>query len=111
MSHLQYCSYEGPGQKNLRNFSYDQAVHTGDKINVETEQGGWDPSTGKLNREINAQMDLPWSLDAIVRNFDKWVTNHKPIWTRAGVTRLGEDDMRVEVEVVAHDRPEGAARA
>ena len=46
----------------------------------------------------------------MVRNFRKWMPNHQPIWTTVGVTRLGEDDMRVEIEVVAHD-PEGAAKA
>lgn len=43
------------------------------------------------------------ALDAMVRNFKKWMPNHQPIWTCVGVTRLGEDDMRVEIEVVAHD--------
>lgn len=36
--------------------------------------------------------------------------NHQPIWTSVGVTRLAEDDMRVEIEVSAYD-PEGALRA
>ena len=43
------------------------------------------------------------ALAAMKRNFDKWMPNHRPIWTCVGVTRLGEDDMRVEIEVVAHD--------
>jgi enamine deaminase RidA (YjgF/YER057c/UK114 family) len=43
------------------------------------------------------------ALDAMVRNFKKWMPNHQPIWTCVGVSRLGEDDMRVEIEVVAHD--------
>lgn len=46
------------------------------------------------------------SMDAMVRNFKKWMPDHKPLWTCVGVARLGEDDMRVEIEVVAHD-PEG----
>lgn len=50
------------------------------------------------------------ALAATVRNFNKWMPNHKPIWTCVGVPRLGEDDMRVEIEVVAHD-PEGAEKA
>lgn len=37
------------------------------------------------------------------RNFDKWMPNHKALWTCIGVQRLGEDDMRVEIEVQAHD--------
>lgn len=43
------------------------------------------------------------ALEAMVRNFKHWMPNHQPIWTCVGVTRLGEDDMRVEIEVVAHD--------
>lgn len=43
------------------------------------------------------------ALDAMVRNFRKYTPNHEPLWTCVGVSRLGEDDMRVEVEVVAHD--------
>jgi enamine deaminase RidA (YjgF/YER057c/UK114 family) len=29
--------------------------------------------------------------------------NHQPIWTCVGVTKLAEEDMKVEIEVVAHD--------
>ncbi|GKT40610.1 RutC family protein [Colletotrichum spaethianum] len=143
MSHLRYYSYEGLGQKNLKRFSYNQAVRVGDKIECagQAEQGGWDPKTGEFYKEINAQIDQAFAnvdlnlkdaggkgweqvyrvnsyhvpinneaLDAMVRNFNKWMPNHKPIWTCVGVTRLGEDDMRVEIEVVAHD-PERAAKA
>jgi enamine deaminase RidA (YjgF/YER057c/UK114 family) len=39
----------------------------------------------------------------MVRNFKTWMPDHQPIWTVVGVSRLGEDDMRVEIEVVAHD--------
>lgn len=42
------------------------------------------------------------ALAAMVRNFRKWMPNHQPLWTCVGVPRLGEDDMRVEIEVVAH---------
>ena len=50
------------------------------------------------------------ALEAMVRNFKQYMPDHEPIWTCVGVTRLGEDDMRVEIEVVAHD-PEGAKTA
>lgn len=46
------------------------------------------------------------AIEAMVRNFKKWVPDHEPIWTCVGVPRLGEDDMRVEIEVVAHDPKE-----
>ncbi|GAA6020725.1 hypothetical protein JCM10207_002001 [Rhodosporidiobolus poonsookiae] len=39
---------------------------------------------------------------AMTRNFLQYMPNHKPVWTAVGVTRLAEDDMRVEIEVAAH---------
>ncbi|KAJ6042996.1 uncharacterized protein N7446_001192 [Penicillium canescens] len=102
-------------------------------ILIEISTGGWDPTTGVFEKEINAQIDLAfanvernlkdaggkgWSqvfrvnsyhvpinneaMDAMVQNFKKYMPDHQPIWTCVGVTRLGEDDMRVEIEVVAH---------
>ena len=41
--------------------------------------------------------------EAMVRNFKKWMPNHQPLWTVVGVPRLGDDDMRVEIEVSAYD--------
>jgi|TARA_R110002003_G_scaffold37_18_gene2249 enamine deaminase RidA (YjgF/YER057c/UK114 family) len=46
------------------------------------------------------------TLGIMTREFKKWMPDHKPIWTCVGVQRLGEDDMRVEIEVVAHDAKE-----
>jgi enamine deaminase RidA (YjgF/YER057c/UK114 family) len=39
----------------------------------------------------------------MVRKFKQYMPDHEPIWTCAGVASLVEDDMRVEIEVVAHD--------
>jgi enamine deaminase RidA (YjgF/YER057c/UK114 family) len=150
MSHLQYFSYPGVGERNRQKFKYNQAVRIGDRIECagqgeplfyftnasRTETyvtGGWDRETGEFYKEINAQIDQAfanveanlkhaggdgWSqvfrvnsyhvpinneaLEAMVRNFRKYMPNHEPIWTCVGVSRLGEDDMRVEIEVVAH---------
>ncbi|KAI9926788.1 hypothetical protein ASPWEDRAFT_717520 [Aspergillus wentii DTO 134E9] len=138
MSHLQYYAYEGHGVRQQQAFRYSQAVRVGDRIEC-AGQGGWDPITGKFEKEINNQIDLAFSnverclkdaggkgwsqvyrvnsyhvpinneaLAAMVRNFKKYMPDHQPIWTCVGVTRLGEDDMRVEIEVVAHD-PEGGS--
>ncbi|KAL4966452.1 RidA family protein [Aspergillus stella-maris] len=132
MSHLQYFSYPGVGERNRHNFRYSQAVRIGDRIEC-AGQGGWNRETGEFHREINAQIDQAFenveanlkhaggqgwnqvfrvnsyhvpinneALDAMVRNFKKYMPDHNPIWTCVGVTRLGEDDMRVEIEVVAH---------
>ena len=43
------------------------------------------------------------ALEAMVRNFKRWMPDHQPIWTVVGVSRLGDDDMRVEIEVSAYD--------
>lgn len=43
------------------------------------------------------------ALAAMKKGFEKWMPDHAPIWTTVGVQRLGDDDMRVEIEVVAHD--------
>ncbi|KAE8410701.1 L-PSP endoribonuclease family protein [Aspergillus pseudocaelatus] len=133
MSHLTYYSYDGVGKRNQEKFKYSQAVRIGDRIEC-AGQGGWDPTTGVIHREINAQIDQAFAnvdmnlkhaggkgweqvfrvnsyhvplndeaLEAMVCNFKKYVPNHEPVWTVVGVSRLGEDDMRVEIEVVAHD--------
>lgn len=48
-----------------------------------------------LNDEVNAIMK---------EQFEKWMPEHKPIWTEVGVTVLGGGEaMRVEIEVVAWD--------
>ena len=43
-------------------------------------------------------------------NFEKWMPEHKPVWTQIGVKQLGVPQMNVELEVVALD-PEGAEKA
>lgn len=42
------------------------------------------------------------ALAAMSKGFEQWMPEHKPLWTCVGVQRLGEDDMRVEIEVQAH---------
>ncbi|KAL1596528.1 hypothetical protein SLS60_009175 [Paraconiothyrium brasiliense] len=133
MSHLQYSAYKGVGERNLERYGYQQAVRVGDRIEC-SGQGGWDPQTGEIYREINKQIEQAFAnvdlnlrdaggkgweqvfrvnsyhvplnneaLEAMVAGFKKWMPGHSPIWTCVGVQRLGEDDMRVEIEVVAHD--------
>lgn len=43
------------------------------------------------------------AIEIMTRLFKEWMPNHQPLWTCVGVTRLGEDDMRVEIEVEAYD--------
>ncbi|KAI1025253.1 hypothetical protein LB504_010035 [Fusarium proliferatum] len=140
MSHLKYYAYEGVGVRNKQKFKYSQAVRVGDKIECAGQGGWNPETGEfykEINEQIdqafrNVELNLRdaggkgWeqvyrvnsyhvpinneALEAMVRNFKHYMPNHEPIWTCVGVTRLGEDDMRVEIEVVAHD-PEGTRMA
>ncbi|KAL3476602.1 YjgF-like protein [Aspergillus californicus] len=140
MSHLQYYAYEKAGVIQREKFSYSQAVRVGDRIECAGQGGwdpNTQKCAVGLNAQIdlafaNVERCLKdaggngWSqvyrvnsyhvpindeaLAAMVRNFRKYMPAHQPIWTCVGVPRLGEEDMRVEIEVVAHD-PEGARAA
>ncbi|OJJ67728.1 hypothetical protein ASPBRDRAFT_135429 [Aspergillus brasiliensis CBS 101740] len=133
MSHLTYYNYEGVGKRNQQKFKYSQAVRIGDRIECSGQGGwdpNTGEFYKEINAQIdqafkNVELNLQnaggkgWeqvfrvnsyhvpinneALDAMVRNFKKYMPNHEPLWTCVGVTRLGEDDMRVEIEVVAHD--------
>ncbi|PWY78022.1 L-PSP endoribonuclease family protein [Aspergillus sclerotioniger CBS 115572] len=133
MSHLTYYNYDGVGKKNQQQFKYSQAVRIGDRIECAGQGGWDPATGvfyKEINEQIdqafkNVELNLKdaggkgWeqvfrvnsyhvpinneALEAMVRNFKKYMPNHEPIWTCVGVTRLGEDDMRVEIEVVAHD--------
>jgi enamine deaminase RidA (YjgF/YER057c/UK114 family) len=41
--------------------------------------------------------------EIMTREFKIWMPDHKAIWTCIGVERLAEAEMKVEIEVVAHD--------
>ncbi|KAM3533150.1 hypothetical protein MY4038_003575 [Beauveria bassiana] len=137
MSHLRYYAYKDLGVKQRRDFHYSQAVRVGDRIECAGQGGWDPKTGAfekDINAQIDlafANVDLAlkdaggkgWSqvfrvnsyhiplnteaMDAMVRNFRRYMPDHQPLWTCVGVTRLGEDDMRVEIEVSAHD-PEGA---
>ncbi|KAL1890128.1 hypothetical protein Sste5346_008421 [Sporothrix stenoceras] len=61
--------------------------------------GGWEQVFTVRSYHLNLNKDAQ---DAMVRNFRKWMPNHKALWTCVGVTRLGEDNMTVEIEVIAN---------
>ncbi|KAJ4321877.1 hypothetical protein N0V94_002711 [Neodidymelliopsis sp. IMI 364377] len=133
MSDLQYYAYEGVGVRNRESFLYSQAVRLGDRIECAGQGGWdrkTGSSPPEINAQIdqafeNVDHNLKdaggkgWpqvfrvnsyhvpiddeALAAMKRNFKKWMPDHQPIWTCVGVTRLGAEDMRVEIEVVAFD--------
>ncbi|RDW63542.1 L-psp endoribonuclease family [Coleophoma cylindrospora] len=137
MSHLKFYAYAGKGEANLKVFGYQQAVRVGDRIECSGQGGWHhetgvfntdinaqiDQAFENVDRNLKDAGGKGWpqvfrvnsyhvpindeALVAMVRNFKKWMPDHQPIWTCVGVPRLGEDDMRVEIEVSAHD-PEGA---
>ncbi|PYH98336.1 YjgF-like protein [Aspergillus ellipticus CBS 707.79] len=133
MSHLQYYTYPGYGEESQRNLHYSQAVRIGDRIECSGQGGWNPTTSrvpSDINAQIdqafsNVELALQraggkgWSqvfrinsyhvplneeaMNAMVRNLRKSVPGHQPIWTCVGVARLAFDDMRVEIEVVAHD--------
>lgn len=51
------------------------------------------------------------ALGAMARNFRRWCPDHQPIWTAVGVAQLGDENMKVEIEVQAYDpQLQGAKR-
>ncbi|KAI5241793.1 hypothetical protein E4T42_07883 [Aureobasidium subglaciale] len=140
MSHSRYYAYDGLGVTQQTKFHYSQAVRIGDRIECAGQGGWDPKTgdfAKEINAQIdlafqNVELNLRnaggkgWSqvfrvnsyhvplnneaLDAMVRNFKRYMPDHQPIWTCVGVSRLGEDDMRVEIEVVAHD-PKGICEA
>ncbi|KAF2027183.1 putative L-PSP endoribonuclease family protein [Setomelanomma holmii] len=136
MAHLEYYSYKGVGERNAQQYGYAQAVRIGERIECsgqggwDPETGVYNTNIDEQIQQAFANVDLNlrdaggqgWSqvfrvnsyhvplnneaLAIMTREFKKWMPDHKPIWTCVGVQRLGEDDMRVEIEVVAHDLKE-----
>ncbi|KAJ5906449.1 L-PSP endoribonuclease family protein [Penicillium subrubescens] len=56
MAHLTFHNYEGVGEKNKQDYWYSQAVRIGDRIEC-SGQGGWDPKSGDIHQDINAEID------------------------------------------------------
>lgn len=82
------------------NAQIDQAV-ANVELNLKDAGGkGWEQvfRVNSYHAPLNNE-----ALEAMVRNFKRYTPDHQPLWTVVGASRLGEDDMRVEIEVVAHD--------
>ncbi|KAK8163756.1 Endoribonuclease L-PSP/chorismate mutase-like protein [Phyllosticta citrichinensis] len=139
MAHLKTYAYEGRGETSRVQYWYSQAVRVGDRIEIagqggwDPESGVFHADRDDQIDQAFANVELAlktaggkgWSqvfrvnsyhvpmsddtLEAMVRNFKKYMPNHQPIWTCIGVPKLADPDMKVEIEVVAHD--EEAAKA
>ncbi|EHL03757.1 putative RutC family protein yabJ [Glarea lozoyensis 74030] len=136
MSHLKFYTPPGVPESMLESHHYSQAVRVGDLIQLSGQDfstGEW-PSgiDGQVDEAfINVDKCLKFAggkgweqvfkvnsyhiplseemMAAMIRNFRKWMPNHRPLWTCIEVPRLGEKGMIVEIEVQAHD-PEGAEK-
>ncbi|RSH77015.1 uncharacterized protein EHS24_003956 [Apiotrichum porosum] len=133
MSNLQYFTYPGYGEEALEKHKYSQAVRIGDRIECSGQGGwdrATSKITEDLGAEIDqafenvdvavkAAIGKGWSQvfrmttyhvvlneEIYVRmkmNIDKWLPDHKPIWTCIGVAKLAFPGMNVEIEVAAYD--------
>ncbi|EOA84357.1 hypothetical protein ACJQWK_01282 [Exserohilum turcicum] len=140
MAHLQHYCYPGFGEAKREELWYSQAVRVGDYIEIAGQGGWDPETSKiptDLDEEIdqafaNVEHCLKhaggkgWSqvykirlyltdlseqsVVACVRNFKKWLPDHRPILTCIGVNQLGLPGMRVEIECKAHDE-EGAKAA
>ncbi|KAL1745487.1 putative L-PSP endoribonuclease family protein [Schizophyllum fasciatum] len=133
MSHLTYYNYKSVGERNAERNGYNQAVRVGEYIHLSGQGGWnpdngdfsshVDAQIDQAFRNVDLALKTAggkgWEqvfrvnsyhvilndavLEAFARNFAHWMPNHKPLWTCVGVTKLGEQQMLVEVEVQAHD--------
>ncbi|KAH0421665.1 l-psp endoribonuclease family [Colletotrichum camelliae] len=133
MSHLTFFTYEGFGSKALQSHAYNQAVRMDNQIWISGQGGwdrrttelspdataqidqafdnvdfvlkdaggkGWEQVAVVRSYHIGLSDEAQ---EAMVRNFRRWMPNHKALWTAVGVGKLGDERMLVEIEVVAHD--------
>ncbi|RAQ74880.1 L-PSP endoribonuclease family protein [Aspergillus flavus] len=114
MSHLTYHNFEGSATKRNTNTVKPYAP-----VTASNEPGKIDQAFANVDMNLKHAGGKGWeqvfrvdsyhiplddeALEAMVRNLKEYMPNHEPIWTVLGVSRLAEDDMRVEIEVVAHD--------
>ncbi|KAE9571235.1 hypothetical protein CGCF415_v012991 [Colletotrichum fructicola] len=133
MSHLTFFTYEGFGSKALESHAYNQAVRMDNQIWISGQGGWDRRTTGlspDVTTQIDQAFDNVdfvlkdaggegWeqvavvrsyhidlsdeAQEAMVRNFRRWMPNHRALWTAVGVKKLGDERMLVEIEVVAHD--------
>ncbi|KAM3448617.1 hypothetical protein MY3296_007650 [Beauveria thailandica] len=64
---------------------------------------GW----SQVFRVVTYSTDIPSQHERIVYNLNKWMPDHRPVWTELGVKELGSNKMHFEIDVEAYD-PEGA---
>ncbi|KAL3297323.1 endoribonuclease L-PSP [Colletotrichum asianum] len=78
----------------------DQAFDNVDFVLKDAGGKGWEQVAVVMSYHIDLSDEAQ---EAMVRNFRRWMPNHKALWTAVGVKKLGDERMLVEIEVVAHD--------
>jgi len=66
-------------------------------------KAGWNGVFRVNSYHVGFDGDQERVLGRMVENLKKWCPGHAPLWTCVGVTALGMEGMRVEIEVVAVD--------
>ncbi|KAB8220939.1 Endoribonuclease L-PSP/chorismate mutase-like protein [Aspergillus novoparasiticus] len=122
MSHLQYFSYKGFGEHMREVLSYSQAVrgwdlntrkvHTdlGEEVNqafANVELALKDAGGRGWSQVYRVRIFIVHTNDEViallVQNFQRWMPDHKPVFTCVGVNELALEGMRIEIEAFAHD--------
>ncbi|KAF3806877.1 hypothetical protein GCG54_00007127 [Colletotrichum gloeosporioides] len=123
MSHLTFFTYEGFGSKALESHAYNQAVRMDNQIWISGQGGWDRQTTeispdvatqidqafdnvdfvlkdagGKGWEQVAVVRSYHTDLsdeaqEVMVRNFRRWMPNHKALWTAVGVKKLGDERM------------------
>lgn len=56
----------------------------------------------RVNSYHTTELD-PELFQIMAEQYQKWMPDHRPIWTQIGVRQLGAPGMRIEIEVSAYD--------
>ena len=67
-------------------------------------KGSWSSVFSIKSYHVGGAEEQEEIFEAMKKNFDKWMPDHKPIWTLLGVARLGLPEMKVEIDVVAWEK-------
>ena len=129
MSGVEFFTTPGYGDRNRELFHYSQAVKIGDRVEL-AGQGCWNEEwefPGTLTEEIDqafeniertlATAGAGWADVVNVRSYHvdidaetvaymasklrQYMPEQPPVWTNIGVAALGDEKMRVEIEITA----------
>lgn len=103
MVHANICFSGGWGEDGAFGTSAEEQIDQ-TFINIDAalkEAGGKGCEQIFRVNSYHVPLDLA-AMEAVSKNFRKWIPNHQPIWTCIGIAKLGNEKMKVEIEVVAY---------